>query len=172
MKKFVVTRVLLLAMAGLVLLSSASNVWAQTEPGIKIVKPGDRRNMGLGKSTIIVEITGVDPKDVTWEILIDGEPVTTVTDGGTTTTIDMQKPTGPRRIRAIMFDAQNQEIASNEILVIAAPIEVREPVFNRQVMAQAMAIFVVVVAVLFVTAFVISRRVRGQPIHSIPGSDK
>lgn len=165
-------RIWIVVMVCLVLLSSTTNVWAQTEPGIKIVKPGDRRNMGLGESVITVEITGVDPKDVTWEVLVDAELVATVTDGSTSTTIDMQKPSGPRRIRAVMFNKQNQEIASNEILVIAAPIEVREPVFNRQEMAQAMGVFVVVVVSLLIAAFVISRRNRNQSIHTIPGAPK
>lgn len=165
-------RVWLVATALLVLLSSTSNVWAQTPPGIKIVKPGDRRNMGLGENTIIVEITGVDPRDVTWEILIDAEPITTVTNGGTTATIELEKPTGPRRIRAVMFDAQNREIASNEILVIAAPIESREPMFNRAVMSQAMGVFFVTVVALLVIAYVISRRNRNQAIHTVPGTHK
>lgn len=172
MNRSVMFRILVVAAACTALLAVAPHVWAQTEPGIKIVKPGDRHNMGLGKNTIVVEITGVDPKDVTWEILVDGEPMTTVTDGGTTANIDMPKPTGPRRIRAILFNKENREIASNEILVIAAPIEVREPIFNRQMMAQAMGVFVVVVVLLFFAAFFISRRVRNQPIHSIPGAHK
>lgn len=172
MNRFVMIRVLAAAAACLALLTVAPHVWAQTEPGIKIVKPGDRHNMGLGKNTIVVEITGVDPGDVTWEILVDGEPLATVTDGGTTANIEMPKPTGPRRIRAILFNKENREIASNEILVIAAPIEVREPVFNRQAMAQAMGVFVVVIVALLFAAFIISRRVRNQPIHSIPGADK
>ncbi|MCC7164845.1 MAG: hypothetical protein IT331_20280 [Anaerolineae bacterium] len=165
-------RIKIVMLACLVLLSATTNVWAQTESGIKIVKPGDRRNMGLGKNTIIVEITGVDPRDVTWQVLVDSELITTVTNGGTTADIDLTRPTGPRRIRVVMFDKQNREIASNEILVIAAPIQPQEPIFNREVMAQAMGVFVVIVVGLLIGAFVVSRRVRNQPIHSIPGAPK
>jgi hypothetical protein len=100
--------------------------------------------------------------------LLDGEPLTTVTDGSLVANVDIPKPTGPRRIRAVLLDAQNHQLSADEILVIAAPIDTREPVFNRQAMAQAMGIFLVVVVALFIVAWVVSRRVRNEPIHSIP----
>jgi hypothetical protein len=162
--------VLLAVMTCAVLLASFTSVFAQTTPEINIVKPGDRRNMGLGENQVTVEITGIDPKLVTWQVLIDGDPLATVTDGSLVANVDVPKPTGPRRIRAVMYDAQNNEISRDEILVIAAPIDIREPVFSREGMAQAMGVFVVFVIVLLIVAWFVSRRVRNEPIHSIPGT--
>ncbi len=152
------------------LVATFSTALAQSAPEIQIVKPADRRNLGLGENQITVAITGIDPKQVTWELFIDQEPLATVTDGSLVANVEIPKPTGPRRIRAILYDAQHQELSADEVLVIAAPVDIREPVFNRQGMAQAMGVFVVIVIALLFVAWFISRRIRNEPIHFIPPS--
>jgi hypothetical protein len=68
----------------------------------------------------------------------------------------------------VLYDGQGQVLDADEILVIAAPIDTREPIFNREAMSQVMFVFFVLVIVLLVVAWFISRRVRNEPIHSIP----
>lgn len=114
---------------------------AQGSASIKIVKPGDRRNVALGEGTVTVEITGAALADgYAWALWLDGVRV-----GGpyreTAAKINMDKPTGPRRIKAVLYDPQNNEIASNEILVIAAPVETNTDVFNRSWFVPFMIVF-------------------------------
>lgn len=120
-------------------------VGAQSNAAIKIVKPGDRRNVELGEIPVTVEITGVAPGDgYTWQMLIDGEPQGMVRNA-TSTNIIVPKPTGPHRLKAELYDPQGRVIASNEILVLAAPVENHDPVFNRAWFAPVMAVFTLVI---------------------------
>lgn len=118
---------------------------AQSNASIKIIKPGDRRNVELGEITVTVEITGVAPEDsYAWQMLIDGEPQGMVRDT-LTTNITVPKPSGPHRLKAELYDSQGSPIASNEILVLAAPVENHDPVFNRTWFAPVMAVFTIMI---------------------------
>jgi hypothetical protein len=117
----------------------------QTNAAITIVKPGDRRNVELGKVTVTVQLAGVAPGDGhTWQMLIDGVPQGMVREG-LTTEIDIPRPSGPHRLKAELYDASGKAIASNEILVMAAPVESREPVFNRAWFVPFAAVFTVAI---------------------------
>jgi hypothetical protein len=120
-------------------------VSAQESPSIRIVKPGDRRNVALGEVPISVEVSGV-PGDATatWQIFIDGVPQGTVLDS-TTTVVRLERPTGPHRLKAELYDAQGSILATHEILVMAAPVQSRDPVFNRDWFAPVMFGFTLVV---------------------------
>jgi hypothetical protein len=129
-----------------VIACSATPALAQGEASIRIVQPGDRRNIPMGESTMTVEISGVEARDGHyWQAQVDGVPGNTVSAGNMTTTIDVPKPTGPHHLQAVLFDAKGNELARDDILVIAAPVQERAPVFNREVMARAMGVFVLVV---------------------------
>jgi hypothetical protein len=114
---------------------------AQTDASIKIVKPGDRRNVELGEITVTVAIEGTESGGgYAWQILIDGVPQGLLR-GVTTTNIVMPKPTGPHRLKAELYDSQGITVSAHEILVMAAPVENRDPVFNRAWYVPAMAAF-------------------------------
>lgn len=122
-----------------------NQTFAQSNVSIKFVKPGDRRNVELGEIPVTVAITGVSLQDgFTWRVLIDGDPQPMVSNS-TTTKIVMPQPSGPHRLKAELYDAQGKTVGSDEILVLAAPIESQEPVFNRAWYAPAMAVFVLVI---------------------------
>lgn len=129
---------------------------AQTIPSIKIVKPIDRHNIELQPTTVTVEITGATFKDgYAWQLFVDGEPQGMVKDSFATT-VTVGEPSGPRRLKAVLYDSRGLEVASNEILVMAAPIETNAPVFNRDWFAPLMA----VVTVLIIAMVVVGLRVR------------
>ncbi len=118
---------------------------AQTNGSIKIIKPGDRRNIELGESQVTVEISGVALSDgYSWQMLVDGVPQGVVRDA-MTTTINVERPTGPHHLTAQLYDPQGNVISAHDILVIAAPVEKREPIFNRAWFAPFMAVFTVVI---------------------------
>lgn len=153
------TLLLILGCMGLVsLLVPAAR--AQSAPTIRILKPADRHNVPLGETTVTVEITGVTPDDGHyWVVQVDGVPSAIVRDGRTSTAILMDKPSGPRRIRAVLYDAQGAVLASHEVLAIAAPVQPDRPVFNRVQMAPAMAVLVLIV----ISLIAIGLRVRPRP---------
>lgn len=122
-----------------------SSVAQAQSPGIRIVKPVDRHNVPLGQVPVEVEITGVTPNDGSyWELYSDTSEVVTIRDGSTTGTLNFTQ-TGPHTIEATLFDRNGKPVASQNILVIAAPVSPVTPLFNRPMMAQFMAVFVVVV---------------------------
>jgi hypothetical protein len=133
--------VLVLILASVLVPLSA---FAQTASSIEIVTPGDRRNVALGQVEVTVEITTDLPESsYTWQILVDGIPQGMA--GGTTTVVQIDRPTGPHRLRAELYDGQGTVIGSDEILVIAAPVERRDPIFNREWYSPLMALFILVV---------------------------
>jgi hypothetical protein len=114
---------------------------AQASATIKIIKPGDRRNVELGEIPVMVEVSGVTLSDgYTWQVLIDGEPQGMV-HGTLETKIVMPKPTGPHRLRAELYDRTGAVAASNEIMVIAAPTENRGVLINRGWYVPVMGLF-------------------------------
>jgi hypothetical protein len=137
MRKWVLILCALMWSAFLVPLSSA----AQSSASIQIIKPVDRRNLALGEAEMIVEIRGVSLQDgYTWQPFLDGVPQGMVRNA-TTTKLMVDQPTGPRRIKAVLYDPNGVEIASNEILVLAAPVESQGEVFNRSWFVPVMAVF-------------------------------
>lgn len=119
--------------------------YAQTDPSIMIVKPGDRRNVELGDVIATVQVTGAALSDgYSWQILVDSVPQGMVRDG-MTATIQIPKPSGPHRLKAELYDAAGKVVASNEILVMAAPVENHDPVFNRAWFAPFGLIFTLVI---------------------------
>lgn len=136
-------RVLWFAMLIALVLPAAA--YAQSDASIKIVKPGDRRNVELGDVTATVEISGVTLSEgYTWQILVDSVPQGMVHEG-MTAAIQIPKPSGPHRLRAELYDAAGKPIASNEILVMAAPVENHDPVFNRAWFAPFGLIFTITI---------------------------
>ncbi|MBI4670869.1 MAG: hypothetical protein HY741_04265 [Chloroflexi bacterium] len=129
-------------------MASVLPVSAQAQASIQIVKPGDRRNVALGELEVTVAITGANVGDgYSWQIFIDGVPQSIV-HNTLTTRVRMDKPTGPRRLKAVLYDPQGSEIAANEILVLAAPVENHDPVFNRAWFTPFMAVFTVAILAL------------------------
>lgn len=125
----------------LVLCALPSFAHAQTNASIKIIKPGDRRNIELGEIDVTVEIAGVALSDgYSWQMLIDSVPQGIVRDT-LTTRINVGKPTGPHHLTAQLYDSQGKVISAHDILVIAAPVENRDPIFNRAWFAPTMAVF-------------------------------
>lgn len=112
---------------------------------IRITKPVDRHNVPMGDVSVEVELTGVTPGDGTyWELYADALPVMTMRDGATSGTVNF-KQTGPHPLEVVLFDRNGARLASQRILVIAAPVSPITPLFNRPVMAPFMAGFVLVV---------------------------
>jgi hypothetical protein len=138
MKKFALLFLLMLSVL-------PAELDAQGNLSIQIIKPGNRRNVELGEIPVTVEITGgVLPADYTWQVLIDSEPQGIVK-GTLTTNVVVPKPSGPHRIAAELYDGQGNSISRSEILVMAAPVEVHEPVFNRGWYVPAMGVFTLVI---------------------------
>jgi len=131
-------RVTLLLMLLMVALPGVAQ--AQGNLSIQIVKPGDRRNVEIGKIPVTVDITGgALPANYTWQVWIDSVPQGIV-QTGLTTEIDMPEPSGPHRIRAELYDPQGTRVSTSDILVMAAPVEIHEPLFNRSWYVPAMAV--------------------------------
>lgn len=131
---------------------------AESHLSIRVVKPGDRRNIPTGDSSVTVEIHGADmPERYYWELYGDQVLMATVRDGSTIATVNF-RDSGPHRIQVVLFDAQANRVASHEILVIAAPVEDRTDPFNRQQFAPAMAILAVTIASIIGGALWLSRK--------------
>ncbi len=141
-----------------------SNVAAQTPASIQIVKPLDRRNVPDKNAQVTVEITGVGANDKHyWELWVDEEPIVGVRDGSNTVVVERFKPTGPHRLKAVLFDVTGKQLAfSNVVLVMAAPVDERKPVFNREMMAPIIAVFTALVALLIVVSVWFSRHSRAR----------
>ena len=142
----------------LILLASVlpAIAYAQTNVSITIVKPIDRHNIELQPTTVTVELTGATLSEgYTWELFVDGDPQGEVKDS-LTTTVAVGEPSGPRRLKAVLYDPKGNQVASNEILVMAAPIESDAPVFNRDWFAPFMG----VVTVLIIAMVIIGLRIR------------
>lgn len=139
------------------------NVLAQIPPTIEIVKPLDRRNVSSTNTEVTVQMDGVSANDgYYWELWVDEEPVVGARNGEQTVTISF-KPTGPHRLKAVLFDAQGQQLAvSDVVLVIAAPVQERTPQFNQQLMAPIMAVLTLGTIVLIVASVWLNRRVRAS----------
>lgn len=136
-------RILFLTLFLLLALPYAAN--AQSSAAIKIVKPGDRRNVELGQIPVTVEITGVALSDgYTWQMWIDNDPQGMVSNA-TETNITIPQPSGPHRLRAELYDPKGAKIASNEILVLAAPVEDHNPLFNPAWFSPLMLGFTIIV---------------------------
>lgn len=147
-------------------LGFVGQVSAQVVPTIQIVKPLDRRNVPAKNAQVTVQITGIAPgAGYYWELWVDEEPIVGVTDGATTVTVSQFKPTGPHRLKAVLFDSQGKQLAVSEsILVLAAPVQERTPQFNRERMAPIMAVFVVLVSVLIAGSVWFNRRSRASQV--------
>ncbi|MCC7165664.1 MAG: hypothetical protein IT331_24415 [Anaerolineae bacterium] len=137
------------------------NVAAQSAASIQIVKPQDRRNVPDKNAQVTVQISGVLPNDGHyWELWVDEEPVVGVRNGEQSVAISF-KPTGPHRLKAVLFDQQGNQLAvSNIVLVIAAPVDERKPQFNREMMAPFMAGFSVAMVLLIAVSVGLHRRYR------------
>lgn len=137
-----------------------SNVAAQTPASIQIIKPLDRRNVPDKNAQVTVEMKGVAPNDGHyWELWVDEEPILGVRDGSNMATVERFKPTGPHRLKAVLFDATGKQIAvSNVVLVIAAPVDERKPQFNREMMAPIIGVFTALVMLLIVASVWLNRR--------------
>ncbi len=147
MKKFAVGIVCALLLVGVGAFAS----YAQTNATIQIVKPIDRHNVPLDIATdVTVAITGVSLDDgYGWQVLIDGVPEPVV-HGTLTTSITVPDPSGPHRIRVALLDPQGNTIATNEALVMAAPLDQIPPAFNRAWFAPAMGIFTLIVIAIII----------------------
>lgn len=139
------------------------NALAQTTATIEIVKPLDRRNVPNKNAEVTVQIAGVAANDGHyWELWVDEEPVVGARNGEQTVKVSF-KPTGPHRLKAVLFDAQGKQLAvSKVVLVLAAPVQDRTPQFNRAMMAPIMGVFAALVTVLIVVSVWFNRRSRAN----------
>lgn len=139
------------ALVGLLVTAAVTTAFAQSDASIRFVKPGDRRNVELGKVQVEVAVTGIESADgYTWQLLIDGVPEKKLSASETTTTIEMPEPSGPHRMTAALYNARGERVAANEILVIAAPVEDHSPVFNQSWFAPLMAVFTLVIIAIII----------------------
>lgn len=114
---------------------------AQTDVSIRIVEPGDRRNVPLGQLQVEVAIQGARLQDgYAWQLYFDGVPQGLVR-AGTTTRLNIDNPNVLRRLKAVLYDPQGNEVASHEILIVGVKMESHADVFNRSWFVPFMAVF-------------------------------
>lgn len=160
MKRIFFSLELLLLLA----LSFVSTVASQSPVSIKIVEPIDRRNVPVKNAPVTVEISGIAPnRGYYWELWVDEEPIVGVRDGATTVLVPQFEPTGPHRLKAVLFDAQGNQVAvSNGVLVLAAPVQDRTPQFNRERMAPIMGVFALLVTALIIVSVWFNRKTHSR----------
>ncbi len=162
MEKVIIIRSLLLALVLGVSSGALSFASAESHISIRIVKPGDRRNIPTGESHITVEISGTEiSQGYRWELYADQLLAATIRDGSTSATVNFRR-TGPHRIQVVLFDHQGNRVSNHEILVTAAPVESRKPIFNREQFASAMAGLVVVISSMLGFGLWYGRRARNR----------
>ena len=128
-----------LSLAGM--LFPATQLRAQTNATIHIVKPGDRRNVPVGETDVVVEINGARLEDgYTWQLYFDGVPQGIVR-GAKTTQLKMDRPNVLRRLKAVLYNPQGAEVSSHEILIAGVVMESRADVFNRSWFVPFMLVF-------------------------------
>ncbi len=133
---------------------------AQSNASIKIVKPGDRRNVPVGENEVQVQISGVNLADgYKWELFVDGVSQGVVRDK-MTTQVNLDKPMVLRRMKAVLYDTQGAEIASNEILIVAVKMESTADVFNRSWFVPFMFVFMLGIVVLILVALRLRPRIK------------
>lgn len=131
---------------------------AQSNASIKIVSPGDRRNVPVGENEVAVQISGANLQDgYTWELYLDGVPQGVVRDA-TTTQVVLDKPMVLRRMKAVLYDPQGTEVSSHEILIVAVKIETTKDVFNRSWFVPFMAVFFIGLVLIIIFALRIRLR--------------
>ena len=136
-------RLLLLMLLAMLAIPYSAN--AQSKASITIVKPVDRHNVEIGTVTVSVEISGVGLSDgYTWQVWIDNDPQGVV-QNATETKITIPEPSGPHRLRAELYDPKGTVIGSNEILVLAAPIEDHNHIFNAAWFSPLLVGFTIVI---------------------------
>lgn len=114
---------------------------AQTEASIRIVEPGDRRNVPVGENQVVVEIQGARLEDgYSWQLYFDGVPQGIV-HGTTVTNLNIDKPNVLRRLKAVLYNPQGTEISSHEILIAGVVMETHADVFNRSWFVPFMLVF-------------------------------
>lgn len=155
-----IIRALWFTFALVMLSATGSWVSAESHQSIRIVKPGDRRNISTRDATVTVEIRGADAaQGLYWELYADQLPSATIRDGSASVAVKFRR-TGPHRLQVALFDAQGRRVSSHEILVIAAPVEDRTDPFNRRQFAPAMAVLALVITCIIGGALWYSRRVK------------
>jgi hypothetical protein len=123
---------------------------AQTDVSIRIVKPGDRRNVPIGDNEVEVTINGARLQDgYAWQLYFDGVPQGMVHDA-LTTTLKVDNPNVLRRLKAVLYNAQGGEVASHETLIAGVVMETRADVFNRSWFVPFMLVFFLGVTLLIV----------------------
>lgn len=123
---------------------------AQTDVSIRIVKPGDRRNVPIGDNEVEVEINGARLEEgYTWQLYFDGVPQGMVHDT-LTTTLKIDNPNVLRRLKAVLYNAQGAEVSAHEILIVGVVMETRADVFNRSWFVPFMLVFFLGVTLLIV----------------------
>lgn len=131
--------VFLLGLTGMTLF--VARLDAQTDVSIRILEPGDRRNVPLGQAQVTVKITGANLQDgYTWQLYFDGVPQGML-HNTTTTELTIDRPSVLRRLKAVLYDPQGKEIASHEILIVGIKMESRADIFNRSWFVPFMAVF-------------------------------
>jgi hypothetical protein len=128
-----------LGLVGSMIFPSSLN--AQTDASIRIVKPGDRRNVPVGEAEVVVEINGARLEDgYTWQLYFDGVPQGPVREG-LTTKLNIDNPNVLRRLKAVLYNPQGAEISAHEILIAGVVMESRADVFNRSWFVPFMLVF-------------------------------
>lgn len=116
-------------------------IQAQENASIKIVKPGDRRNVPLGENDVAVQIKGANLQDgYTWQLYFDGVPQGIVR-GAMTSKLQVDNPNVLRRLKAVLYNPQGAKVAEHEILIVGVKKETHDDVFNRSWFVPAMLVF-------------------------------
>ncbi|MCG3139921.1 MAG: hypothetical protein HDKAJFGB_00846 [Anaerolineae bacterium] len=132
---------LVLGLGALGILLSAPPLAAQTDASIRILEPGDRRNVPLGSNQVVVAIHGASLADgYSWQLYFDGVPQGVI-HSGMTTTLSIDRPNVLRRLKAVLYDPQGGEIASHEIFIVGVKMESQADVFNRSWFVPFMLVF-------------------------------
>ena len=130
----------------------AASAAAQSDASIKIVTPGDRRNVPIGENEVTVEISGANVKDgYAWELYLDGVSQGMVRDTNTTRVV-LDKPMVLRRMKAVLYDPQGKEVSAHEILIVAVKMETTKDVFNRSWFVPFMVVFFIGIVLLILFA--------------------
>ncbi len=114
---------------------------AQTSASIRVLEPGDRRNVPLGQAQVVVAINGARLEDgYAWQVYFDGVPQGLI-HSGMTTTLEIDRPNVLRRLKAVLYNPQGNEIASHEIFIVGVKMESQADVFNRSWFVPFMLVF-------------------------------
>ncbi len=147
--------------AGLVLSAAVlgqANAQAPEKPGVRIVAPLNNQIVPIGDVKVQIATDNFSLEGANhWVLYVDGRMLGRVASGVTITTTQLLE-SGPHEIEAVLADAQNDNLASNKIVVTAAPATPTQSPFNLPWTAAVMGVLFVVVIALILIGLRVARR--------------